>query len=197
MPIFKINWQKLKKNKPNVLWLQLRILKKKPRLPDCPNETNWFIVNLWAPFHNSFSAIKLDYPDLFGGIKWNGNQTLMDGYTVRGYWYYPVGIIWDEYRPYFPGPHNILDIAEVQLFIKKDCWGSKFCICNILSESTKYKFFLECSSIFVVIFFLTCLLTFCFVIYQLFFIYQILPINALLLRWMNKSSMLRTRAPFP
>ena len=68
-----------------------------------------------------FTGKKLDYPDDFGGLRWNGNYTLMQGGDSPGYWFFLVGIIWEQDRPYYLGPRGVLNVEEVQLFIKKDC----------------------------------------------------------------------------
>ena len=64
----------------------------------------------------------MDYPERFGGLKWSGDQALMDGdIDSPSWWHFPVGIILGTFSPYLPGPRGFLNITEVQLFIKKDC----------------------------------------------------------------------------
>jgi hypothetical protein len=69
-------------------------------------------------------GVSLAYPDSFGGLKLSGltpTTSLVHGDTREGFWYYPVGVILKSFQPFFPGPKDLLNIEEIQLFVQKKC----------------------------------------------------------------------------
>jgi len=68
-----------------------------------------------------FSGIKLDHPQRFGGLKLVSSPALMHGDTQQDRWFFPIGIISKEYKPYFPGPNPLVNMTDIQLYVKKDC----------------------------------------------------------------------------
>ena len=69
----------------------------------------------------TLTAIRLDFTDNFGGLKKTGGPSLMHADTYPNNWYYSVGIISDQYKPFFPGPRIFLNTTDIRLYIKKDC----------------------------------------------------------------------------
>jgi hypothetical protein len=83
-------------------------------------------------------GVSLAYPDSFGGLKLSKvfsktefrndpgkgltpTTSLIHGDTREGFWHYPVGVISKSFQPFFPGPKDLLNIEEIQLFVQKKC----------------------------------------------------------------------------
>ncbi len=72
------------------------------------------------PFFCWFTAINLSFPNYFGGIRLDNYRALMKADT-RTSWFYPIGVIFQQYTPYFPGPDQNFQTSEMQLLVLKEC----------------------------------------------------------------------------
>jgi hypothetical protein len=46
---------------------------------------------------------------------------LIKAHTITDAWFYAVGVINQQFKPFFPGPHSFFNISEVQFYVRKDC----------------------------------------------------------------------------
>jgi len=68
-----------------------------------------------------FAAISLGRPTRFTGLyRSNLDSTLLKGDGLSNWWFYPVGVISDAYKPSMPGPVDSVT-SEIILLARKFC----------------------------------------------------------------------------